>query len=70
MVVYIKFDKYECSKAWPGLPQRTRMVGFATIVNVWKMLTIIAKLSILDVCVSPGYVFGIYAYFEIWLGKH
>ena len=52
-------------RAYPGLPQTTTAVDFATIVNGLKLLTFIAKLSILDASVSPGYVSGIYAYFEI-----
>ena len=32
------------------------MQSFATIINDYKSLTIVAKFSILDVCMSPGYV--------------
>lgn len=32
------------------------MENFATIVNLWKPLVIVAQLSVLDVCRSPDYV--------------
>ena len=35
--------------------QTRKMESFATIVNGFQLLTAFAKLSILDVCESPGY---------------
>ena len=38
----------------PG-PQTSKMDRFLTIANGLKLLTFVAKLSILDICGSPGY---------------
>ena len=45
-----------------GLPQTSKMESFATVVNGWTPLTIVAKLSILDVCGGPDYASGLEGY--------
>ena len=39
-------------------PETSEMKSFTTIVNDHKPLTIVAKLSTLDVWMGPGYVSG------------
>ena len=41
--------------ASPEPPQTFKMKSFRAIVNAWKSLTIVAKLSIINVCRGPGY---------------
>ena len=49
-------NKIGVSEVQPGPPQVSKMETFALIANGWKGLTIFAKLSILVVCVDPGFV--------------
>ena len=42
-------------EAQPGPPQISKIQRFATVVNGFQSLTIVAKLSILDVSGDPGY---------------
>ena len=41
---------------WPELFQTSKMEIFATIVNNFKTLSVVANLSIAEVCESRGYV--------------
>ena len=43
------------AEAYSGLQQISEIESLATIVYRFYPLTIVAKLSILDVCGSPGY---------------
>ena len=52
-------QQYGVSKV--SYPQSTsKTESFASIVNGYKPLTIVAKLSIVDALRSPGYAFGFY----------
>ena len=41
---------------YPGLPKISKMEGLEVIVNNFYPLTIVVKLSTLDVCGSRGYI--------------
>ena len=53
--------KYEIEKRSkdPHKHLRSKMESFATIVKGRKLLTIVAKLSNVDVCGGPGYAYEI-----------
>ena len=42
-------------EAYPGLQETSKMKHFSAIVNCFQPFTIVARLSILDVCKSAGY---------------
>ena len=46
------------SIALQGPPQASNMEGIAITVNGEKPLTVFTKLSVLDICRGPGYVYG------------
>ena len=43
---------------WVWLLQISKMKIFETIINGFQPLTIVAKLSLLDICDGPSYTFG------------
>ena len=47
---------------WLGLPQTSKMKSFATIVSSFQPFTVVARFSILDVCVENNKHFNI-----LWL---
>ena len=49
LVFRIKAKSHKSPEAQLEPPQNSKMKGFGTIVNGWKLLVIVAKLSILDV---------------------
>ena len=49
--------------AQPEPSQTSKMENFATIINDYSPLTVVAKFFILDVCVGPCYVSEIISYF-------
>lgn len=52
------FKKSHKAEVYPEPPQASNMESFAAIVNDFLLLAIIAKLAILEICSSPGCVFG------------
>ena len=44
-------------EAEPVPSQTSKIESFVTIVNAWKLITIVARLSILDLCCGSGYAF-------------
>lgn len=46
------------AKAQPGPPQACKLKSFVAIANGFQPITTVAKFSILDVCVVPGYEFA------------
>lgn len=44
-------------EAEPVPSQTSKIESFVTIVNAWKLITIVARLSILDLCYGSGYAF-------------
>ena len=61
----LNFTKYKLRpKVQPELPQTFKTSSFAAISNVFQLLTIIAKLSNVDVGLGRGYVSATFALFK------
>ena len=52
---YISILPENISKSDVGVPQTSKIERFGTVFNGLKLLTIVVKCSILDICGSPGY---------------
>ena len=61
------------SQTWPGTRQTSKMESFVTIARSRLLLSIVGKLSILDICVgsecaSTGFLCEVFFFFFWWVG--
>ena len=49
-----------------GLPQTPKIESFVSIINRYKLWTIVAKLSIADICEVSGWASGLFSYLRFF----